>query len=340
MRNSRPFDILQRVDGCTVIVQGIQVMINAVQHFGSQRSARLVKVMCLAFKLSKQCLTEDGCAETFQEVVEDIGALFGVGFGRKQVFGQQHFVDGGSDFGDGDEVIRVCEGLGLVGQIGVHRMSQLMCQRESVVKGIGIVQQDKGMHAVDAGRISTRSLALVFIDVNPVFIKCAVKQCGIFFAQRCKGFFDQLFAFFIGHRIIDIVDHRNIQVVHIQLIQTQHLFAQAEVTFHRRQTGMDCFGQRIIDTDRNVAGKEGSLTGGIEPTNPCKSIVHPDMAGVVGSKGIDGSVESTHHLFKRILADRLAAAFTVYPEVAVGQRRGFAVFVDDILKTDIDIPEH
>ena len=95
---------------------------------------------------------------------------------------------------------------------------------------------------------------------------------------------------------------------------------------------MDRFGQRVVDTDRDVAGKEGSRTGRIKAADTCKSVVHLDLSGIVGGHCIDSCLKRAHHLFKGVFTDSLAAAFTVDTKVAVGQRRGFAVFVDNILK--------
>ena len=67
-------------------------------------------------------------------------------------------------------------------------MPQLMCQRESVVQGIGVVEQDKGVYAIDTGGICARGLALVFVDVDPVFVEGAVRAVLYFSPSGASAF--------------------------------------------------------------------------------------------------------------------------------------------------------
>ena len=122
------------------------------------------------FKLSKLHLAIYGGAYCFQELVKQINFLFVAGV-LQGVFQQQDFVGGGSDLCTEDSVICVDVGLGAAGEVAVECVSHFVSNGGDTVVAFLVVKEYEGMHAIYVPRVSTATLAFVFVNINPTFAK-------------------------------------------------------------------------------------------------------------------------------------------------------------------------
>ena len=87
------------------------------------------------------------------------------------VFQQQDFVGGGSNLCTEDGVICVDVGLGVAGEVAVECVSHFVGNGRNAVVAFLVVKEYEGVHTIHAPRISTATLAFVFVDINPTFAK-------------------------------------------------------------------------------------------------------------------------------------------------------------------------
>ena len=104
--------------------------------------------MCAQLVVGEHYLREERAGNVVDRVLQKDDPLVRIGRSRQHVLQEQRLAEGGRHFGDEDRVARIDEGLRLVGEDRVHRVTHLVREREHVVQSIGIVQQHVRVSAV------------------------------------------------------------------------------------------------------------------------------------------------------------------------------------------------
>ena len=273
-------------------------------------------------------------------MVQDIRAALRIGFDLQKVLRQQHFVDRGRNLGDEDAVIVIHAVLRRIRTIGMHRMAQLMRERERVVERIGVIQKHIGMHAEHAGRERAGGLALVLVNIDPALVKRAAEGLAVFLAHWLRRFQHELLRLFIGHIEINLVDHRNVQVVQVQLVLPQRLSTHFEIALHRAQTTLQRGNEIVVQRNRNVIAVQHRFASALIAAHIGIIAIELHAAGIGRGQGVDVFFEFAEVLFERILAYRGGFAFAIHAKRAVAQRCFVAVLIDHIRERHIDAFEH
>ena len=133
---------------------------------------------------------------------------------------QQRFVQRRRHFGDEDRVARVDERLRLVRQHGVHRVAELVREREHRVERVVVVHQHVRVGAVDRRRVGAAALALVLVDVDPALGEGAPHARLVLGAERRHRLHDPVEHIVVG--VLDVVvDERHERVEDVVVRQAR-----------------------------------------------------------------------------------------------------------------------
>ena len=317
MRYTRPLNIHYLVIDCAGIIQVIQRVVFGREALCRQRLAGLVHFMRPALELCKKGLTEYRGTEALQEVIQNICAAARVRLNRQQILCQQHLIDCRSHLSHQDLVFMIDILLGFARLIGMHGVTKFMRQSKGVIERIGIVQKDVRMHAVNAAGERAGRFAVVFIDVNPLFVKSFIQQCGVCFTKRRQCLLYKYLCILIRHLKVDVVHHRGIKIIEMQFFQSQHTAAQIQIAAHNRQSAVDSLNQRIINCNRDVAYKKSSRKRTVKIAHVRVITVKLYRAGIHSRQCILKLTEFAEIRFKRLAADTAVRALTEHTEISV-----------------------
>ncbi len=140
MRNSFPFIAKLRVNCKPLpIILPVQLTVQSGKFFGQERLSFFHPLMRLLFKGRKHCLPVKGRAQVVELLIKQETLLFLGGGVPEQVIAQELLVQRGGNLCTKNTISRVDIGLIPAAKIGVHRMSQFMCQRKDIVQRPGKV---------------------------------------------------------------------------------------------------------------------------------------------------------------------------------------------------------
>ena len=103
-------------------------------------------------------------------MIQNVSPAGRVGFGGQQVLGQKHLIYGAGYLRHQDAVVGVDVFLLSCGEVAVHGVAQLVSQGEGIVQGVGVVEKHIGVDSVHAAGVGAGGLALVFVNVDPLFV--------------------------------------------------------------------------------------------------------------------------------------------------------------------------
>src|SRR5215212_3041204 len=139
-------------------------------------------------------------------------------------------VEVGRHFCNEQGVIRINKRLMLPGEIGMHGMSQLMCQGTHARHFVGVAHVNERMSSLRAPRKRALHLTLIWVHIHPALFQYTLSnRLYVFLTHGSKTFTDQLNAFFERHFHFLRSDRRP-HVIISKFLKSQRLAPDFEIT--------------------------------------------------------------------------------------------------------------
>ena len=191
-------------------------------------------------------------AHCLQILVQKINLLL-ISCVLQSIFQQQVFVRRRSNLGAENSIIAVDIGLRLTAEEAVQCMTHFVRQRRNTVIALLIVQQNEGMHAINAPRICAGALALVFIYVNPALRQTFMQRSDIFLTQRRQCLLNPCTGLREGAgKAVSSLRKRHIHIIIMELVYAQHIFFELNIFMQRCKVIMHRGNQAVIKARRNI----------------------------------------------------------------------------------------
>ncbi len=141
----------------------------------------------------------------------------------------------------------------------MHRMAQLVGQREHAVQGALVVQQDVGRRVVAPAGIGAGTLAPALRHVEPALLEGLSRDRLVLAAQRGDRREDPLLRLFPAHLELEVGHQRHIHVVHVEAIEAEGPAPQRHVAVEDVEALVDRVDQAVVNRTRNIVRKEARL---------------------------------------------------------------------------------
>ena len=252
----------------------------------------------------------------------------------------QRLVDRRRYLGDKDRIS--CFGIGLraVGVIGVHRVPQLVRDREDLARRLLVVEQDVRMRAVRAPRIGATALALVLADVDPPLGERLVEQLAVLFPERREPLLDEFACVVVFQLELRVLDDRHMQVVHVQFVQAQPVAAQFEIARQKRDVLLHALDQPVVDGARHVLTRRRAVEAARIFARTRIERIFFDVAAIQRGDRVDVVFERAVHALERLFAVFPDGRMHLYAVNAVSEPDLFARAVDVGSELDVGVVEH
>ena len=258
----------------------------------------------------------------------------------QQILHHERFVDGRSDLGHHDPVVRRLIRLFFVGMVRVHGVAQLVRQRERVIHIVLMVQQYKRVHAVYAPGERAGRFARALIYIDPVVFIRLVEQPAIPLAQRLERLLDQCLCLFIRHGHGALRHNGRVQVVHLQLVEPQLPLAQRQILLQCRQFFMHGLYELLIHGDRHVVAIERRLERPGIPAHPRAEHIRLHRCGIGRRNGVLHAAICLVEVAKRIAPDAAVRALEQQAIRAVRELDLLALRIHHGAEVQIHVGQH
>ena len=228
----------------------------------------------------------------------------------------------------------------LAAQIAVHGVAHLVRDGELAVEVVGLIEQNIGVRARDAGGVRAAALADVGVHVEPAMVEALAQHGGIILAEHGERVEHGGLRLLKGDFLRHIGDNGRINIIHVQLVCAEQTAAQGDIAVHLVEVRVDALDETVVNAHRHLGRVERGVECGGVPARVCKKAELLELRVKRRGERIAIAAERCVVGLKRIAPQRAVAALEQGNKGRIGQRLLRARAVGHGGKAEVGVVEH